>query len=150
MLHEWERQLLYDLAMSSTGSGEPIMEILRKHSITKEWLERRMADVNFYRAYQSMKDKLEAGGEPFKIKARLLAEMWLDQMDRLLANPEASATAKVELFKHITGLAGYSAKPPERSEGGERVVINLNFGGQNNRTIDVTPALPSTSDRNQE
>ena len=141
MLHEWERQLLYDLALSSTGAGEPLTDILRKHSITQEWLKDRLQDVVFYRAYQSMKNKLEEGGEPFKLKARVLAEMWLDKMDQLLDNPDASASAKVELFKHLTGLAGYSAKPPERSEGGEKVVINLNFPQGNNRTIDVTPTL---------
>lgn len=146
MLHNWERQLIYDLALIATGSGEPIDTILAKHQITREQLKDRLrTDRNFYRAYVSMKERVEEEGEPFKLKARYLADAWLEDMQRILRDPTASASAKVDLFKHICGLAGYSAKPQEDLNDKSRVVINLNFQHRH-ESIDVTPTLSHVQD----
>jgi hypothetical protein len=140
-LTRWTNRLAFDLALRLEGSGDPLDEILQRHSITAADLMVFNKDTTFHKKISDFRDEIRDKGITFKLKARAQAEELLKTSWLLIHDPGVSPTVKADLIKSTVKWAGLEPKPDVATEnptGGVKITINL--GGESLGTATVIEA----------
>jgi len=107
----WPVSLPFEIALILEQSGDPLPNVLDRMNLTPNDF-RRFSKMNAFQyavsLYQAqLKDKTVI----FKLRAQVMAEEWLvHDANSIMRDPEATSASKVELFKHVTNIAGYIPK----------------------------------------
>ena len=109
-----------------------IETILKNHQITPEQWAKLQNDPNFQRLLESETAAWSAAGnthERTKLKAAMLVEEWLPEANARLHEKGETLTAKTELAKLLTRIAGMGLNTAELNNNvGEKFSITINLG----------------------
>jgi len=134
----FSEKIAYDYALVLENEGEPLTEVAQQHNIQVEVLSQLVQRPLFQRALMFYRDYIATNGITFKIKAKVLADSLLPDMARLARDPEAAASARVDLFKHVTSLAEYvpakNAIGISAGKDGDAYSLNISFNNRPQET----------------
>lgn len=140
----WTDHLALDIAMSLEKSGDPIVDILARHSLKQSDLVAYSADPVFSRRVEGFRKELRDGGLSFKLKAKAQAEELLTTSWVLIHAPDTSPAVKADLIKSTVKWAGYESKDEAGGNNPNNgVSITINLGGPDKPSItNVTGTTP--------
>jgi hypothetical protein len=110
----------------------PAADVLKRHGLTTPDLARLSKNPVFVTAYRTFKQEWESATnskERLRIKAALIAEERLLELDAIFMDQDLNPTARLEAFKQITNLADVLPKK-DVQETGTRFNLTLNLGGE--------------------
>jgi hypothetical protein len=139
--HPWSDRLAMDIALLLEGSGETMVEVLRRHTITPQQLTIFNKDSVFLRKVENLRAEVRENGMTFRMKAKAQAEELLTTSWTLIHSPDVSATVKEKLIAHTVKWGGLEPKTDSVIEGvGGGVSITINLTDQ----PPANPALAPT------
>lgn len=109
----------------------PLERICEAYRLTREDLERLLADERFKADLKAAADMLKKEGMSFKMKARLQSEGLLQTAWKMIhADPEViPPSVQADLLKFVVRVAGLDAsKDQAAAAGGTALQININLG----------------------
>jgi hypothetical protein len=148
ILHtKWSDRLAFDIALCLEGSGEPVADILKRHSMAPADLLTFNADPVFLKRVESYREEIVSKGMTFRLKARAQAEELLTTSWLLIHDPSVSPAVKADLIKSTVKWGGLEPKGDTGEAGSGGVRISINLGGQDlpMTIIDNAPSPPSSS-----
>lgn len=148
---QWSDRLAFDVALTLEGSGEPLAEIIKAHSITSHDIIRFNADPVFLQRVDTYRSEIRDKGMTFKLKARAQAEELLTTSWMLIHDPAVSAAVKADLIKSTVKWAGLEPKNDEATvaTGGVKITINLGDNDRDQRVIDLNDGSDDTEESAQ-
>lgn len=124
---DWDDKFALDFAMTLAGSGSKPSELLAEYEFEPADLERFTHDPVFMQKVQHFQNQLKENGATFRVKAKMQAELLLDNSWDLIHTPDVSPAVKADLIKWTAKVAGYdNNKDTGPSDGG--VKINIIMG----------------------
>ena len=135
LLAPWPAKLSFDVAL-----GESSDEVLcSQYNISEPTLRAIYLNPLFRREVSEHQAQLREHGVTFRAKAKVHAEMYLENVHDIIISQSAAPSVKLDAIKSIVKWAGYEPKPDTTngSSGGPSVTININ------RFSDDTPT-PNT------
>ncbi|WP_288074910.1 hypothetical protein [Pseudomonas sp.] len=119
---EWSPRLVIDYVLGA--SKESIME---EYGIMDHHYERIVRDVGFMGKVAALKKELEKDGATFGLKAKLQAEVLLDESFKMAMDKEVDPRVRAKLIGDTVRWAGFdkSGAAPDNT-GGFSVTITLN------------------------
>jgi uncharacterized protein (UPF0147 family) len=119
----WPPQLILDIALESHSPDE----LLIKHSLDKDELDRFYTIPQFCREILHARAELASSGSQFRAHARVMAEEHLLTMNDIMNDPDTPKTLKIELWKSLVEYA--KLKPPKETvdpaSTGHNLTINI-------------------------
>lgn len=137
----WNEALAFDMALSLEGSGEPIKEILVKHSLTKAELTSISHDPVFQKKVLEFRNEIQEKGLTFRLKARAQAEELLRVSWNLVNSNAVSPAVRADLIKSMVkwgGLEPSQLQGDTSLGGGVKIVINLGDSTVQPKVIEAT------------
>lgn len=131
---KWSNRLAFDVALRLEGSGEPIEDILKAHSLDPLQFLQLSKDPIFLRRVEDYRTEIRTKGITFRLKARAQAEELLTTSFLMIHDPAVSPAVKADLIKSTVKWAGLEPKgdeSPAGTSGG--VAITINLGGQDHQ-----------------
>lgn len=118
---EWDARLVIDYVLGA--STEAICE---EYNLTELAWQRIQLDVGFMGKVAALRKELEKDGATFALKAKLQAEVLLDESFRMAMNQDVDDRVRAKLIADTVRWAGFdkSGVAPD-STGGFSVTINL-------------------------
>ena len=136
----WPVSLPFYCALILEQSGEPLEEVLQQLNVSAEQFKMFVKMPAFNYAVKRFQQQIKEEQLTFKLRAQIMAEEWLvHDANRIMRDAEATSASKVELFKHVTHMAGYvpDKKVPEKSEGNEGGFrLQIVFSGVQDKVTD--------------
>ena len=112
----------------------PIETILKNNQIDPDQFEKIKADPRFLRLLDSEVSAWNAANntlERTKLKAGALIEEFLPEANQRIHDPDETLTAKNELIKTLTRIAGMGLDRANiEGMGGEKFSVTINLGAQ--------------------
>lgn len=144
-----------DIALTLEGSGEPLSDVIKRHSITASDILTFNADPIFLKKVDHFRTEVREKGVTFKLKARAQAEELLTTSWLLIHDPAVSPAVKADLIKSTVKWAGLEPKDSTETAqagGGVKITINLGNSPQDTRVIDISPEEldDNTADESQQ
>jgi hypothetical protein len=121
---EWDPRLVIDYCLGA--SKEAIME---EYSILDHHYERIIRDVGFMGKVAALKKELEKDGATFTLKAKLQAEVLLDESFKMAMNHDVDDRVRAKLIGDTVRWAGFD-KSGAAPDGTGGFSININFDGK--------------------
>lgn len=147
ILHtRWSDRLAFDVALCLEGSGEPIADILKRHSLSPSDLMTFNADSVFLKRVESYREEIVSKGMTFRLKARAQAEELLTTSWLLIHDPSVSPAVKADLIKSTVKWGGLEPKGESGETGSGGVRISINLGGQDMPMTVIEGSHAQTSD----
>ncbi len=97
----WPPALTLDIALET----HDLPELLEKHNLTQDELDRLYENQNFRRELIATRTELTLNGSSFRARARVLAEAHLDTMNSIMSDPEVPAQTKVTVWQAFVKYA---------------------------------------------
>lgn len=119
---EWDARLVIDFVLGA--SKESICE---EYKLMPHHYDRVILDIGFMGKVAALRKELEKDGATFTLKAKLQAEVLLDEAFKMAMNKDTDDRVRAKLIYDTVGWAGYnknSAAPD--ATGGFSININLN------------------------
>jgi len=133
----WPAQLPVALAMDLEDESQ----ILARFGISPERFNLLKPLPAFRKALAEAQRDLRENGHTFKLKARGIAEDYLDQLYLDLHNPTVGITTKVDVFKYLTKVGGLEPLPqkeaPIAAGNPIQIIINLDAPQAQPRQINL-------------
>lgn len=118
--------------LNTAGVDEKRWEAIRVHPVFLEMLN--SAKVEWSAATNTE--------QRVKLKSAAMLELWLEEANKALHDPQQTLAAKTELAKFIGRLAGLGLSNAHVEGGGERFSLTINLGADNQLKIEtVTPKV---------
>ena len=119
---EWDARLVIDYVLGA--STEAICE---EYNLTELAWQRIQLDVGFMGKVAALRKELEKDGATFALKAKLQAEVLLDESFRMAMNTEVDDRVRAKLIADTVRWAGFDKSGPVADgTGGFSININLN------------------------
>lgn len=123
--NRWSPKLVYDLALGL----DPLDDVLLRHGLSINEYNAVADNPVFRRELVVATKELQENGVPFKRKAAIQAELYLDDMDQLMRDQLTPPSVKTDIFKTMARLG--ELEPEKKSESSDRgsqfnIQINLN------------------------
>ena len=137
---QWSDRLAFDIALTLEGRGEPLSEVMGRHSIEPPDMLRFNSDPVFLKRVDLYRTEIREKGMTFKLKARAQAEELLTTSWLLIHDPAVSPNVKADLIKSTVKWAGLEPKGEDgegQATGGVKIMINLGGGTDNAQVIDI-------------
>lgn len=119
---EWNPRVVIDFVLGA--SKEAICE---EYNFTEQFYERMVQDVGFLGKVAALQKELEKDGATFTLKAKLQAEVLLDESFKMAMNQDVDSRVRAKLIGDTVRWAGFdkSGVAPDNT-GGFSVTITLN------------------------
>ena len=119
---EWNPRVVIDFVLGA--SKESICE---EYNFTEQFYERMVQDVGFLGKVAALQKELEKDGATFTLKAKLQAEVLLDESFKMAMNQDVDSRVRAKLIGDTVRWAGFdkSGVAPDNT-GGFSVTITLN------------------------
>lgn len=137
---QWSDRLAFDIALTLEGSGEPLSEVMERHSIQSPDMLRFNSDPVFLKRVDVYRNEIREKGMTFKLKARAQAEELLTTSWLLIHDPAVSPNVKADLIKSTVKWAGLEPRASDdniESGGGVKIMINLGGSNKDAQVIDL-------------
>ena len=128
-LHPWPARLPFDVAM-----GDSPESLCDRYGLQPEALDIFFLNAAFRREVAAHGQQIRDEGITFKAKARLQAEMYLEELHDIVVDKTIAPATRLDAIKSVTKWAGYEPKPvPENASSGStgaqtRLVIQWQDG----------------------
>lgn len=119
---EWNPRLVIDYVLGA--SKEAIME---EYQILDHHYERVIRDVGFMGKVAALKKELEKDGATFTLKAKLQAEVLLDESFKMAMNADVDDRVRAKLIGDTVRWAGFD-KSGAAPDGTGGFSVTINFG----------------------
>lgn len=117
----WPPQLPFDLALGL----RPLDEILEQHGLGwAEWSHIQSHPV-FKSELAAAHSEITESGLSFRRKAATQAEMYLEELDALMMNPDVAPTTKVDIFKTLVKCGDLEPAPKKNEELDQKQTFNI-------------------------
>lgn len=139
--------LLIRVAREIAIDFKDLETILKHHQLSPKEFDKIKKDPRFLRILEGEILAWNAATnthERTKLKAAALVEEWLVEANARINDPGEHLSAKTELVKLLTRIAGMGVENATvNGAGGERFVVNINLGEGRNLTFakEVTPKV---------
>lgn len=119
---EWSARLVIDYVLGASKAA-----IMEEYNILDHHYERIVNDVGFMGKVAALRKELEKDGATFTLKAKLQAEVLLDESFKMAMNPDCDSRVRAKLIGDTVRWAGFdkSGGAPDNT-GGFSVTITLN------------------------
>lgn len=111
-LAPWPAKLPFDVAF-----GEPNEVLSERYQIPPEDLEQFFLNPVFRREVADYATVIREEGVTFQAKAKLQAEMYLEEIHTIITNPTVAPSVKLDAIKSMVKWAGYEPKPETAAAG---------------------------------
>lgn len=121
----WPPQLPFDIALGIKS----LEEILEQHGLEyAEWLVIQKHPV-FKSELAAAHSEITESGMSFRRKAALQAELYLEELDRLMMDPEVAPSTRVDIFKTLVkcGDLEPAAKKADDADSKQTFNIQINL-----------------------
>lgn len=137
--------IAYALARNEVGERLPIRDVLTANNIdlASPGLKTLLSSDGFKNRYASFVRELKESGESFKLKARVQAEELLATQWKIIHDPDAPHSVRMEGIKNVVEWADLKPKKAA-SEGGNQtpsISIHIDLGAARPEVIDITPPI---------
>jgi hypothetical protein len=135
LLAPWPKKLPFDVAF---GESDDIL--CAKYNLAPAALENLYLNPVFRREVADHQAVIRDEGITFKAKAKLQAEMYLENLHEIVVSQTAAPSVKLDAIKSMVKWAGYEPKPEAASTtaGGPSITINIS------KFSDDTDPAPNT------
>jgi len=116
----WTTALVFDVALGLDAEDV----IFRRHNITREEWEHISTHPMFLRQVGEQAREMGETGIGFRAKAKVQAEMYLVDIDRMVASPSTDQKVKLEAIRSVVKWAGLEPTP-SREEGSSTPQVNI-------------------------
>lgn len=122
LLAPWPKKLPFDVAF---GESDDIL--CAKYNLSPAALEALYLNPVFRREVSDHQTVIRDEGITFKAKAKLQAEMYLENLHEIVVSQTAAPSVKLDAIKSMVKWAGYEPKPEAASAaaGGPSITINI-------------------------
>ncbi|MNQ15585.1 hypothetical protein D3C85_285580 [compost metagenome] len=128
---EWDARLVIDYVL-----GVSTEAILEEYNLTHQAFERVKLDIGFMGKVAALKKELEKDGATFALKAKLQAEVLLEESFKMAMNSNVDDRVRAKLIADTVRWAGFDRNGPAvDGTGGFSITINLN--GKKGDTYDM-------------
>lgn len=119
---EWDARLVIDYVLGASKDA-----ICEEYGLQHYHYDRIVADIGFMGKVAALKKELEKDGATFGLKAKLQAEVLLDESFKMAMNPDVDSRVRAKLIGDTVRWAGFdkSGASPDGT-GGFSININLN------------------------
>lgn len=121
---QWDAKLVIDYVLGA--SAEAICE---EYNLTYAAWERIQLDVGFMGKVAALRKELEKDGATFALKAKLQAEVLLDESFKMAMNTEVDDRVRAKLIADTVRWAGFD-KSGTVADGTGGFSININLNGK--------------------
>lgn len=136
------KRVMLELALYLEGSGDDVTDLLQRHNMQPEELQKLLSNPIFRADLTKMRAEVREKGLTFKVKARTMAEELLKTTWELTQDTTTSPAVKADLIKAVVEWGDLKPKSKDGNTdngGGVRIMINLS-DNTTPRTINVTPS----------
>jgi hypothetical protein len=125
LLSTWPPQFTMDLALGVEDLGS----ILDRYGLVKAQFDHLYALPAFRMELAALRKEVAEKGITFRRKAALQAEMYLAELDNLMADVSGSVApgVKVDIFKTLAKLGDLEPKESKTDQGGSTSNIQINI-----------------------
>lgn len=116
----WTPALVFDVAMGL--DGEEV--IFHRHGITHDDWDHISTHPMFLKQVAQQARELGESGMGFRAKAKVQAEMYLVDIDRMVASPTTDQKVKLEAIRSVVKWAGLEPTP-SKEEGSSAPQVNI-------------------------
>ena len=119
---EWNPRIVIDFALGASKES-----ILEEYQLMDHHYERIIRDIGFLGKVAALKKELEKDGATFTLKAKLQAEVLLDEAFKMAINEKVDDRVRAKLIGDTVRWAGFDKSGGMiDNTGGFSVTINLN------------------------
>jgi hypothetical protein len=119
---EWDARLVIDYVLGASKQS-----IMDEYQILEHHYERIVRDIGFMGKVAALKKELEKDGATFTLKAKLQAEVLLDESFKMAMNPDCDDRVRAKLIGDTVRWAGFDKTGMSAdATGGFSININLN------------------------
>lgn len=119
---EWDARLVIDYVLGASKQS-----IMDEYQILDHHYERIIRDIGFMGKVAALKKELEKDGATFTLKAKLQAEVLLDESFKMAMNPDCDDRVRAKLIGDTVRWAGFDKTGMSAdATGGFSININLN------------------------
>lgn len=119
---EWDARLVIDYVLGASKQS-----IMDEYQILDHHYERIVRDIGFMGKVAALKKELEKDGATFTLKAKLQAEVLLDESFKMAMNPDCDDRVRAKLIGDTVRWAGFDKTGMSAdATGGFSININLN------------------------
>lgn len=132
---EWDARLVIDYVLGASKQA-----IMDEYQILDHHYERIVRDIGFIGKVAALKKELEKDGATFTLKAKLQAEVLLDESFKMAMNPDCDDRVRAKLIGDTVRWAGFD-KSGGAPDGTGGFSLTINFGDKKSGDIfdmDVT------------
>lgn len=120
----WNTALALDVALGIASTDE----ILDRHDLSTDEYQRIVAHPLFIRQVAQQAREIVENGLSFRTKAKVQAEMYLLELDKMVMAPTTEQKVKLEAIKYVTKVADLEPKvTKEEGSNGPTVNIQINL-----------------------
>ena len=137
------KRICLELALYLEGSGDTVADILQRNQLVPEQLNTLLVNPIFRAELTKQREEIREKGLTFRVKARTMAEELLKTTWDLTQDTSSSAAVRADLIKAVVEWGDLKPRNKDGASpdsGGVRIMINL--GGNDQKSIDVTPSPP--------
>lgn len=116
------QRLAYDVALEYDTDDD----ICLQHGIHRATLQTIKANPVFRQAVLTAERDITETGKEFKLKARKLSSLVLEELSHIAMAEDASHSDRINAIKELTKLAGYGKE--EGAGAGNAFQVNINLG----------------------
>lgn len=121
---EWDARLVIDYVLGASKQA-----IMDEYDLLDHHYERIVRDVGFMGKVAALRKELEKDGATFGLKAKLQAEVLLDESFKMAMDPECDPRVRAKLIADTVRWAGFDKSGVGADgTGGFSININLNTG----------------------
>ena len=121
---EWDARLVIDYVLGASKQA-----IMDEYDLLDHHYERIVRDVGFMGKVAALRKELEKDGATFGLKAKLQAEVLLDESFKMAMDPECDPRVRAKLIADTVRWAGFDRSGVGADgTGGFSININLNTG----------------------
>lgn len=128
---EWHPRLPLDLSL-----GEDSATLCQRYDLTPSQLQSLLLTPAFQKDVDRHRQDILDNGLSFRLKAKIMAEEYLKEIDNLVHDPEASPAVRLDAIKSIVKWSGN--EPKESAAGGSTRMV-IQWGDSNNTIAIETP-----------
>lgn len=122
-LSPWPVKLPFDVAF-----GEPNDVLCERYKLAPEELEQFFLNAVFRREVSDYATVIREEGVSFRAKAKLQAEMYLEDTHRIITNDNVAPSVKLDAIKSMVKWAGYEPKPEAtQSQAGQKTQLVIQW-----------------------
>lgn len=134
LLPAFSAALMLDLALEA----DTLENLCVKYEITLLELQNLLDNTAFYKAVMDMKGEIGERGVSFRLKAAIQADMYLQDIHKMVSDATTPASVKLDAIKSIVKWADLEPKPKDGAMNGNAFKLVINMPGSGSS---IQPAI---------